>query len=155
MPSKALRDAVRLAIDIAGMRGPFSRQDIADTVYGQHGTRLLSVQDEREAFRMLILSYVREVQNEPLSSEEIAQLNVPRKHMHLLDKLPKTICICPSGKHVLSIIAAPSDWAAHAGLLGQLKDRVAAKANKAADIQRMLASESAGSLLDLGQRIAA
>lgn len=150
-----MRDAVRLAVDVAGMRGPFSRQEIADTIYDQHGGSLLSLLDQREAFQLLILSYIREVQNEPLSNEELAQLNVPRPFMHLLDNLPKTICICTSGQHVLSIRATTDDWAHHAALLGQLRDRIAAKVNKAADIHKMLAAAGANSLLDLQERKAA
>jgi hypothetical protein len=153
--SKAMRDAVRTAIAIAGTRGAFRRSDILEAIEAQYGSRLLSVQDEREAYRLLILKYIQEVQDEPLSAEELSHIRVPRRYLHLLDGLKMTICICPSGRHVLSLKASPEDWEANERLFKAMQKPLKREEKKAADIRRMLSSEGAASLLDLGERIAA
>lgn len=153
--SKAMRDAVRTAIAIVGTRGAFRRSDILEAIEAQYGSRLLSVQDEREAYRLLVRKYIEEVQDEPLSAEELAHIQVPRQYLHVLDGLKMTICICPSGRHVLSLTASPEDWEANERLFRSMQKPLRREEKKAADIHRMLASNGASSLLDLGQRITA
>lgn len=148
MPTKALRDAVRLAIDIAGMRGSFTKAELVDDIYAQHGARLIFGSDEREAHKLLLAKYITEGMKEVVDAEVIHRLNVPRKYMHLLDKLPRTLCICPSGRHVLSIRASAADWAANYNLKMNIAEQVKAAANVSKDLSQFLRESGRESLLD-------
>lgn len=154
MPTKALRDAVRLAIDIAGMRGSFTKSELVEDVYAQHGRHLLSGQDEREAHKLLLGKYITDSMKEVVDTEVIERLNVPRDSMHLLDKLPRTLCICPSGRHVLSIRATAEDWAANSRLKRDIGEKVIAAANVSKDMSRFLRESGRESLLDFTKEAA-
>ena len=154
MPTKSLRDAVRLAIDIAGMRGSFTKAELVDDIYAQHGDRLLSGQDEREAHRLLLGQYVTASMKEVVDAEVIERLNVPRDFMHLLDKLPRTLCICPSGRHVLSIRATADDWSANYRLKRTIGEQVMAAATVSKDLSRFLREVGRESLLDFTREAA-
>ncbi len=154
MPTKSLRDAVRLAIDIAGMRGSFTKAELVEDVYSQHGVRLMSGQDEREAHRLLLAKYISDSMKEAVDDETIQHLNVPRKHMHLLDKLPRTLCICTSGQHVLSIRATADDWAANSSLKRHIGEQVIAAAGVSQNLSRFLREAGRESLLDFTKEAA-
>ncbi len=154
MPTKALTDAVRIAIDIAGMRGSFTKAQLVEDIYAQHGDRLLSGQDEREARRLFISRHVLRGMKEVLDGEIVDRLIVPRKHMHLLDKLPRTLCICPSGRHVLSIRATADDWAANSQLKRTIGEQIIVAATISKDLSRFLRETGRDSLLSFTREAA-
>jgi len=155
MPSKALRDAVRLSIDIAGMRGSFTKAELVTDVYERHGDNLMCGDDRREALQLLLGKYVTVGMKEVIDAEVIERLNVPRKYMHLLNKLPRTLCVCLSGRHVLSIKATADDWAANHRMKRNIGEQVLAAADVSRDLSRFLRESGRESLLAADQQVAA
>lgn len=151
---KSLREAIRLSIDIAGMRGSFTKSELVDQFYAHHRDRLFGLQDQRERDLIYLGKCFTESMKEPLEGETIDRLNVPRDFMHLLDKLPRTLCVCPSGKHVLSIMATADDWAANEQLKRHIGRQVLAASKVSGDISRFLRDTGRGSLIDFSRQAA-
>lgn len=151
---KALRDAIRLTIDIAGMRGSFTKAELIEQFYEQHRDRLFGPSDQRERDMIYLSKCFTDGMKERVDGEVIDRLSVPRDYMHLLDKLPRTLCICPSGRHVLSIRATAEDWAANSRLKRDIGEKVIAAANVSKDMSRFLRESGRESLLDFSKEAA-
>ena len=151
---KALRDTIRLTVDMAGMRGTFTKAELVDAFYAQHRDRLFGLQDQRERDLIYLTRCFTESMKEPLDGEVLDRLNVPRDFLHLLDKLPRTLCICLSGKHVLSILATADDWAANAHLKREVGQNVLAASKVSGDISKFLRDTGRESLLDFTRQAA-
>lgn len=145
---KALRDEIRLTIDIAGMRGSFTKAELIEQFYDRHRDRLFGPADEREMHLTYLSKCFTDGMKERVDGEVIERLRVPRDYMHLLDKLPRTLCICPSGRHVLSIRATAEDWAANSNLKREIGEKVIAAANVSKDMSRFLRESGRESLID-------
>lgn len=152
---KSLRDAIRLTVDIAGMRGSFTKAELIEQFYAQHRDRLFGPMDQRERDLIYLNKCFTDSMKEPLEGEVIERLNVPRAYMHLLDKLPRTLCICPSGRHVLSIRATAEDWAANSRLKREIGQQVIAASKVSGDISKFLRDSGRVSLLDFAEKEAA
>lgn len=158
MHSIALRQAILLELETAGMRGPVRRRDVAEAVYHKaHGSELWALADEREAKMDYLIRAVAVLQAEPMSEEYIDQYlpRLPQRYRQTLSKMPTWICVSASGLHIMAITAKASDWAANARLKRNIADAVMIRADQASDIARILLAEGANSIRDLAEPVIA
>jgi hypothetical protein len=152
MPSKALLEALRLALDIAGeRREPISRRDIAETVYSQHREQLFSLEDQRSAFMAHLISLATQMMREPLTDEELNRIRLPRQYHATFQEIPQWICVGGSG-HKKSIHATSEDWMANSRLKHAIAAQIVVHANIALDISGLLKAEGVESLADLAAK---
>lgn len=152
MPSKALLDAIRLALDIAGeRREPVSRRDIAETVYTQHRDDLFSLEDQRNALMAHLISLATQMMREPLTEDELKQIRLPRQYHATFQEIPQWICVGGSG-HKKSIYATAGDWLANSRLKHAIAAQIIVHANIALDISGLLNAEGVESLADFSTR---
>lgn len=153
MHSKALNQAVRLALDIAGeKREPISRRELAESIWSQHRDLLFAEADQRDMAIKYIITGIVKVQREPLSDDELKRIHLPRKFYPLLAKIPQWICV--GNGHVKSIYATAEQWGINASLKIGIGEDIIALGNVSQDICNALQAQGANDLTEIG-RIAA
>lgn len=152
MPSKALLDALRLELDIAGeKREPISRRDVAETVYTRHRSDLFSLEDQRHAFMAHLIQLATQMMREPLTDDELKRIRLPRQYHVTFQEIPQWICVGGSG-HKKSIYATSDDWMANSRLKHAIAAQIIVHANIALDISGLLKAEGVESLADLANK---
>lgn len=160
MLSVKLKQVMQLQLDTAAMRGPVNRSDIAEAVYAmvRDSDEYWSLVDKALALKAYIRDGVSELMDEKMSEDYLrAHLgHVPRQYLHLLEKLPRFMCINASaGLHVLAVNASREDWSASAKIKRTVADHTNKKANEDEDVYRALVAEGVNSIAELGERLAA
>lgn len=154
MQSKPLRQAVDLALDTMGMRGPIKRRDVAEQVLRSAPDEYWSAGDLRESKIHYLQGEIAARMGEFHSTEFIEQhlIYVPEKYRDMLRKMPRFICISPRGgrdaEHVMTFLATPEHWAANFALKDYGVQALTGSRDFARDFHDLLVSRGARSLAD-------
>ena len=155
METKKAKQAVTLALDTWGMRGRFTKRDVAEAAARDIKWESLCLSDQHDAMVAWLMLEARGQMKAPLRGEIKKELlaNVPESVYPVLERLTKTICVSPAGGrgslHVLSVYASEEDWDDFE-LLGATMERKAAAARRAAkNTKALLRKHRVGSLYEL------
>jgi hypothetical protein len=155
MQSKPLKQAIDLALDTMGMRGPVTRREVAEEVMRAAPEDHWSFGDLRDARLAYIQTEVAARMGETHTPEFIERhlTHIPEKYRAMLRKVPRFICVSAQGgrgaQHVMAFIATPDDWASNFDLKDFVVERTRVSRDHARDIRDLLVSTGASSLADL------
>lgn len=160
MLSTRLKQVALTQLDSAAWKGPVNKTEIAECVYAlvRDSDDYWSLADKRAALQSYLREGIDELMNEKMSEDYLrAHLShVPRQYLHLLEKLPRFICINMGlGLHVLAVKATRDDWAASAKIKRRVSDHVREKADTDEDVVRALTAENVNTIEELGERATA
>lgn len=154
MQSRLLRQAIDLALDTEGMKGPITRRQIVDGLL-RLPEHYWTAGDNREARSVLLFGAVTDHMNEPHSTHIIDQYlaHLPPKYSDLLERMSRFICISPRGGrdalHVMSLNATGAHWAANYELKNRIVEATRISRNESRNIRLLLESTGANSIADL------
>ncbi len=155
METKKAKQAVTLALDTCGMRGRFTKRDVAEAAARDIKWDSLSLSDKHSAMVAWLMLEARGQMKAPLRDEIKKELlaSVPKSAYPVLERLTKTICVSPDGGrssyHVLSVYASEEDWDDFEQL-GATLERKAATARRAAkNTKALLRKHGVDSLYEL------
>ena len=155
METKKAKQAVTLALDACGMRGRFTKRDVAEEAHQMIKWEGLSEGDRRAA---LIGYLVKEAGNQmkvPLRSEikERFLANVPEQAFPILDRLNKTICVSPGGGpspyYVLTLYASEEDWVGFLETIDVMQQKLTNAKSAARDAMALLKERNVGTIYEL------
>ncbi len=154
------QQAIDLALDTLGMRGPVTRRQVAEEVIRSTTDDYWSYGDIVESKVAYLQTEIAARMGEPHSQRILDQYlpHIPSEYWPVLRSLPRFICISPRGgrdaQHVMAIYATADQWAANF----ELKDRIVAATtvsrNDSRNIRLLLESTGVRSLADLGSKAA-
>jgi len=155
MHSKPLRQAVDLALDTMGMRGPVRRRDVAEEVLRAASDDYWALGDLREA-KLAYLHNEIAVRMTAAHSPEFIEpylTHVPDKYRAMLRRIPRFICVSPRGgrdaQHVMTFCATPADWEANFALKDHIVEATRISRDSARDIRDLLVATGCNSLAEL------
>jgi len=152
MKSKKLKQAINLALDVMGMKGPVTRRAVAEEVMARTNDKYWSARDERTARVNYLISEIAAAMNQPHGEHifEAYDVDLPREYWRKISKLPRFICISPRGgakaRHVMTLFATVRHWEANFELKDAIAEATAMSRDESADMMRILRSEEAANL---------
>ena len=161
MHSHPLKQAVILAVDTLGMKGPVERRVAAEDAYRAAPSDYWAAADDREARIQYLMGEVTSYMREPHGQDVLERIlsKVPKDLWPLIAQIPRYICISVRGgrgsQHVMSWRASPEDWDKNMRLKEYVAEHTFMSTKVAYDVRNLLKTAHAASLEDLLTREAA